>query len=78
MVVKELFETQENGTKLYRTYSDKNLKIKQIETGIVYDEAVDIESAKYGYEEIEENIEKDTNEIELKAQAYDILIGEVE
>lgn len=45
--------------KLYRTYSDENYKIKQIETGIVYDEAIDIEDAPYTYEETNEKIEEE-------------------
>ena len=44
------------------TYSNKGVKIKQIETGIIYDEAVDTLPCRYTYEEtdipndIEENV----------------------
>lgn len=48
-----------DGVNLYRTYSDESYKIKQIETGNLYDEAIDIESANYTYEETEIKIEKE-------------------
>lgn len=56
-IVKEFYMTRNDGVNLYRTYSDENYKIKQVETEIVYDEAIDIEEALYTYEEIEEKIE---------------------
>lgn len=45
-----------------KTYSDMDFKIKQIETDILYDEAIDTIPCKYTYEETdikidEENIE---------------------
>lgn len=58
MVIKEFFTTRADGINLYLTYSDKGLKIKQIETGIIYENAVDVESANYIYEEVEEEIEE--------------------
>lgn len=58
MIVKEFYKTREDGVKLYRTYSDENYKIRQIETGIIYDEAIDVENAEYTYEETEEKIEE--------------------
>ena len=57
MIVKEFYKTREDGVKLYRTYSDENYKIRQIETGIIYDEAIDVENVEYTYEETEEKIE---------------------
>ena len=50
-----------DGIKLYRTYSDDNYKIKQLETGNIYDEAVDIEENIYTYEETNEKIEELVN-----------------
>lgn len=32
-------------------YSDKDLKIKQVETGIIYNEAIDVIPCRYTYEE---------------------------
>jgi hypothetical protein len=51
MIVKELFKTRKDGVKLYRTYSDCGLQLLQEETGIIYDEAVDVETANYTYSE---------------------------
>ena len=78
MIEPKFYKTREDGVNLYISKSDNGFKILQVETGIVYDEAIDIEGVVYTYEETNERIEEDTNEIELKAQAYDILIGEVE
>ena len=48
---------EKDGVNLYRTYSDENYRIRQIETNTVYDEAIDVENAEYTYEETEEKIE---------------------
>jgi len=56
MIVKEYFMTRRDGVKLYRTYSDNNKLIRQIETGIEYIEAVDVDGAPYHYEETNEDI----------------------
>lgn len=58
MIVKEFYLTREDGVNLYRTYSDENYKIRQVETNIVYDEAIDVENAGYTYKETEEKIEE--------------------
>lgn len=57
MIVKEFYRTREDGVNLYRTYSDENYKIRQVETGAIYDEAIDVENAEYTYKETEEKIE---------------------
>lgn len=54
MVVKEFYMERTDGVKLYRNYSNEGFKIKQVETGIVYDEAIDVENAPYTYEETDE------------------------
>ena len=59
MVKKEFYKTRKDGVNLYRTYSDNNYKIKQIETGNIYDEAIDIENAPYTYEETDMPIEEE-------------------
>lgn len=56
-IVKEFYKTRTDGVNLYRTYSDEQYKIKQLETGNVYDDAIDVENAPYTYEETEEKIE---------------------
>ena len=58
MIKRELYKTRKDGVNLYHTYSDENYRIKQIETGNIYDEAVDVESSNYTYEETNEKIEK--------------------
>lgn len=57
MIIKEFYETREDGVNLYRTYSDEGYKIKQIPTDIIYDEAIDVETAPYVYIETNEKIE---------------------
>ena len=57
MIVKEFYMQRQDGVSLYRTYSDEQYKIKQVETGNIYDEAIDIETANYTYVETEEKIE---------------------
>ena len=51
MLVTEYYATRKDGVKLYRTYSDQGYIISQVETGIQYGEAVDVEGAPYTYEE---------------------------
>lgn len=47
---------------MYKTYSDLGLKIRQIETGNIYDEAIDLESKEFTYEETDEPIEETEGE----------------
>ena len=49
--------TRKDGVKLYKTRSDENFKLRQVETGNIYDVAIDVENAPYTYEETEEKIE---------------------
>ena len=57
MLLKEFFIERNDGVKLYRTYSNIGYKIRQIETGIEYDEAIDVENSIYSYEETNNLIE---------------------
>ena len=56
--------TRDDGVKLIRTYSSRGMKIRQIETGIVYDEAIDVENGKYTYSETDIKIESEVTEDE--------------
>lgn len=56
-IIKEFYITRNDGVNLYRTYSDENYKIKKVGTDEVYDEAVDVETSNYEYEETTEKIE---------------------
>ena len=51
MIVREFYKEREDRVKLYRTYSDENYKIRQNETGIIYDDAIDVEESQYTYTE---------------------------
>ena len=59
MIIKEFYKKRSDGVNLYRTYSDSNLMIKQVETGNVYAEAIDVENAAYTYEETDISIDAD-------------------
>lgn len=58
MVIKEFFKTRTDGVNLYRTYSDQGFMVRQIETGILYSEPIDVEDAPYTYEETDELVER--------------------
>lgn len=58
MTKKEFLKTRADNVKLYRTYSDEGYRIKQVETGNVYDEAIDVENSDFTYTETEEKIEE--------------------
>lgn len=47
-------ETLDN---LIRHYSDTGMKIRQVETGIVYEDAIDVLPCRYTYEETDEPVE---------------------
>lgn len=51
-------EYVENGSRI-RHYSDIGMKIRQVETGVIYDDAVDVLDAGYTYEETDLPIEDD-------------------
>ena len=57
MIKSEFYITREDGVDLIRTYSDEQLRIRQIETGAIYDEAIDVSPVVYTYEETDEPIE---------------------
>ena len=59
MIIKEFYKKRSDGINLYRTYSDSRLMIRQVETGDVYTEAIDVENATYTYEEIGMSIDAD-------------------
>ena len=71
------FEYVENGERI-RHYSDLNFKIRQIETGVIYDDAVDVLPCRYTYEVTNEPIETDQSEENPDTQALNIILGEEE
>ena len=70
------------GVDLYRTYSDENKYILQIETGNEYDEAIDVAdkdgNIAYTYEETEKYVEEETIELPDIALNKDTNIIEVD
>ena len=64
MLIKEFYIKRKDGVNLYRTYSDENYKIRQIETDVLYDEAIDVEDSTYTYEETNIPIEEEEVEYE--------------
>jgi hypothetical protein len=58
-IVKEFYKAREDGVSLYKTYSDEQFIIHKIGTEEYYEEAIDIETAPYEYEETEEKIKEE-------------------
>ena len=68
MIIVEYIETENRE----RRYSDLNMKIRQVETGNLYEDAVDVIPCPYTYEETDIPVEGN----ELSAQdALDIIFG---
>lgn len=59
MIVQKEYMTRADGVKLIRIYSDEQKKLKQVETGVVYDVAIDIYPVRYTYVETNEYIDDD-------------------
>ena len=87
MIVRERYKTRSDGVELYRTYSDAGYLIRQNETGVEYDEAIDVEGASYTYTEtdklVTDNFDIETaNPEQLRERLIDtetaakILLGE--
>ena len=73
MIKKEYFTTRKDGVKLYKTYSDSGFYIRKVGTEEVYDEAIDVESATFEYEETEEKVQKYDNTKEMETSIIDDL-----
>ena len=54
MIIKEFYMTRKDGVRLFKSYSDKGLKIRKVGTDKIYDEAIDVETSTYTYEEVNE------------------------
>ena len=61
MIRQEYYKKREDGVILYRTYSDNNKMIIQVETGIEYEEAIDVIPLKYTYIESENEVKENEN-----------------
>ena len=82
MIQREFYTQRKDGVKLYRTYSDAGMMIRQNETGAEYAEAVDVADAPYTYTETETPIETSEMTTEERLQdaemALGIMFGEAE
>lgn len=56
MVQRDYYMRRNDGVVLYRSYSDEGYFIRQVQTGNVYSEAIDVDGAPYTYEETDELI----------------------
>ena len=61
MIIREYYTTRKDGVNLYRTYSDNKVMIRKVGTDEIYDEAIDIETAPYVYEETDQPIVEEEN-----------------
>ena len=62
-IVTEHFKTRSDGVRLNRTYSDQDLMLRQVQTGNIYEEAIDVEGAPYTYEETDIPVEVSPEEL---------------
>ena len=80
MIQREFYTQRKDGVKLYRTYSDAGMMIRQNETGVEYAEAIDVEGTSYTYTETETPIEPPEMTTEERLQdaetALEIMFGE--
>lgn len=61
-----------DGRELVRHYSDAGMKIRQLETGINYDDAIDVVPCRYTYEETDILVESEPIE---DSEALAIITG---
>lgn len=71
MIIVEYIESE----KRERRYSDKNVKLRQVETGILYNDAADIVPCPFTYEETDEPIDEAPLDPQ---QALDAIFGGAE
>ena len=62
MIKRDFYITRSDGVNLFRTYSDENYVILQVETNQLYQEAIDVEDANYTYIETTDKIEIESEE----------------
>ena len=75
MIQREFYTQRKDGVKLYRTYSDAGMMIRQNETDVEYIEAIDVEGAPYTYTETETPIEKPEMTTEERLQDAETALG---
>ena len=75
MIITEFYTTRPDGVKLYKTYSDADLRIKCVQTNQIYDSAIDVENRGYTYIETNEHIEPPYEDPQEALQAVHVLLG---
>ena len=75
MIQREFYTQRKDGVKLYSTYSDAGMIIRQNETGMEYAEAIDVEAAPYTYTETEVPIETPEMTTEERLQDAETALG---
>lgn len=75
MIQREFYTQRKDSVKLYRTYSDAGMMIRQNETGMEYAEAIDVEGASYTYTETETPIETSDMTTEERLQDAETALG---
>ena len=71
MIITEFFRVREDGVNLYRTYSDRGLRIENEQTHEVFDEAVNVDGSTHTYTETDEPIQDEITD----SEALNILLG---
>ena len=51
MIIPEFYKKRDDGVDLYQRKSTLNVKLLQVETGIMYDDPIDIDPCPYTYDE---------------------------
>jgi hypothetical protein len=74
MIIKEEYKTRTDGVKLFRIYSDAGKSIIQNESGVVYTEAIDVETAPYTYSEYEAIVDPEDTTPEVPEGADESII----
>ena len=75
MIQREFYTQRKDDVKLYRTYSNIGMMIRQNETGVEYAEAIDVEDAPYTYTEMETPIETPEMTDEERLQDAETTLG---
>lgn len=75
MIQRKFYTQRKDSVKLYRTYSDAGMMIRQNETGMEYAEAIDVEGASYTYTETETPIETSDMTTEERLQDAETALG---
>lgn len=76
MINPVFYEKRFDGVDLYQRTSTLGVKLRQVETGVLYDDPIDIDPCPYTYEETDIPIDVDPEQEKAqKAEAYDYITG---